>query len=129
MEGQLPDRPNPCFVYDYPPELAALARIEADSGGRARARRFELYWRGVELANGYNELVDGGELERRGVRENELRRRLGKPAMQLDPALQRAFRAPGGMPPASGAALGLDRLFLLLRGLERFSELGLGDRA
>lgn len=129
IERELPDGDSPCFVYDYPPELAALARIEADAAGRPRARRFEIYWRGLELANGYNELTDAGELEARFARENELRRALGKPEMRPDPQLLAALRKPPGMPAASGAALGLDRLFLALCGAPDFNASGLGDRA
>jgi hypothetical protein len=49
------------FVVDYPPSQAALARLRLDAEGQTVASRFELYHRGVELANGYHELLDADE--------------------------------------------------------------------
>lgn len=116
VEAQLPD--GPCFLYDYPPELAALARIEA-----GRARRFELYWGRLELANGYNELTDRQELDDRLQAENALRRASGKEEMAADPRLFAAFDR--GLPPCSGVSIGLDRLFLALLGETDLGQLGL----
>ena len=99
----------PDFVYDYPPELAALSVIES-----GRARRFEVYWQGQELANGYNELRDPVEQAARFAKENQLRESLAKPHMPADPQFLSALRS--GLPQCSGIALGLDRLFMVLRG-------------
>ncbi len=101
------DGPDPIFVCDYPAPLAALARVEGD-----RARRFELYWRKLELANGYYELTDLAEHRRRFARENERRCELGKAQMEADPRLLAALER--GLPESSGVALGLDRLLLSL---------------
>ena len=103
----------PVFVYNYPPELAALSRVEDGV-----ARRFEIYWHGVELANGYFELTDPAEQRARFARENDLRRSLNKEPMPID---EQFLEAISGMPPASGVALGLDRLFMVLRGETDFS--------
>lgn len=112
------DFADPVFVYDYPAPLAALARVE---GGCAR--RFELYWRRLELANGYYELTDPAEHAARFVSENRLRRSLGKAEMTPDPRLVAALDR--GLPESSGVALGLDRLLLSLLDEPSLPELGL----
>lgn len=100
------------FVTDYPPTQAALARVRpADP---PVAERFELYIRGVELSNGYHELTDPREQERRFREANVRRVGAGKPALPLDEAFLEALRA--GMPSSAGVALGLDRLILLATG-------------
>lgn len=112
------DFADPIFVYDYPAPLAALARVE---GGRAR--RFELYWRRLELANGYYELTDPAEHAARFAHENQLRRSLGKVEMTPDPRLLAALDR--GLPESSGVALGLDRLLLSLLDERSLPTLGL----
>ena len=102
-------RTAPAFVYDYPPELAALSVIE-----EGRARRFELFWKGQELANGYFELCNPEEQVARFAQENALRQQLGKPFMPADPQFVAALER--GLPPCSGIALGLDRLLMVLLG-------------
>ncbi|MCR9142039.1 MAG: EF-P lysine aminoacylase EpmA [bacterium] len=109
---------GPEFVYDYPPALAALSRVED-----GRARRFEIYWRRVELANGYFELSDGIEQRRRFDLDNRNRRQAGKPEMQPDPKFLAALDR--GLPECSGIALGLDRLFMLLRDAESLAEVSM----
>ena len=109
-------RGGPEFLYDYPPELAALAAIE-----NGRARRFELYWEGTELANGYYELRSPEEQRKRFERENELRLALGKPRMEIDEQLLQALER--GLPPVSGIALGLDRVLMLLLGETSLEEI------
>ena len=74
------------------------------------ARRFELYLDGVEIANGYLELLDGNELERRFARDNVRREALGLPSVPVDGHLIAAQRA--GLPRCSGVALGVDRLLM-----------------
>lgn len=102
-----------CFVIDYPASQAALARVRR--GPPDVAERFELYWRGVELANGYHELLDAREQARRFDRDNACRRRAGQPEMPVDRHLLAALQA--GMPACAGVALGLDRLLMLKLGL------------
>ena len=95
------------FVRDYPPSQAALARIRP--GTPPVAERFELYFRGMELANGFWELTDAEEQRRRFQAELEKRRAAGRTTPPLDEAFLAALPA---MPEASGVALGLDRLLL-----------------
>lgn len=106
----------PCFVYDYPPSQAALARI----GPNGLARRFELYWQGVELANGFDELVDATEQARRFAADLAQRRAQGRAEPPVDQRLLAALSA--GMPAASGVALGVDRLCALLQGQPQLSK-------
>ena len=107
------------FVRGYPPDQAALS-VVAREGGVEVAQRFELYVRGVELCNGYRELTDAGEQRARFERDNQYRRRQGKPEMRPDPGLLAALEA--GLPPCSGVALGLDRLLMLQTGVASLDE-------
>lgn len=98
------------FVTDYPACQAALSEIVDNRYGEAVARRFELYLDGVEIANGYLELRDSNELERRFAQDNLSREALGLPAVPADEYLLAAQRA--GLPACSGVALGVDRLLM-----------------
>jgi len=104
---------GPVFVYDYPASQAALAQVR--QGEPPLAERFELYWRGVELANGYQELLDGDGLALRMDDELQIRQTLKQPSIPRDERLLAAQRA--GLPPCAGVALGVDRLFMLQQGL------------
>lgn len=97
------------FVHDYPPDQAALARVRA--GDIPVAERFELYFNGVELANGFHELTDAGEQRQRFEAENLQRKELGLDTLPLDEYFLQALDA--GLPDCSGVALGFDRLAML----------------
>ena len=105
---------RPVFVTDWPADRAALARLRPDAGGRVVAARFELYACGVELCNGYHELLDASEQRGRIEAENATREALGKAPHPLDELFLAALER--GLPDCAGNALGLDRLFLLLQG-------------
>jgi len=102
------------FLYDYPAEVAAMARLK-DADPRL-CERFELYLRGVEIANGYAELADPVEQEARFARENARREAMGKRPYPMDGGFLNALRK--GLPPCSGIALGVDRLLACLLGLD-----------
>lgn len=102
------------FVHEFPPEQAALARLRTDAGGASVAARFELVVDGVELANGYHELVDAGEQRRRFEVDRARRRQRGQELPRIDERLLAAMAA--GLPNCSGVALGLDRVLLLQLG-------------
>lgn len=102
-----------CFVRDYPATQAALARVRERDGHRV-GERFELYVDGLELANGYRELVDAREQHRRFLEDNRRRREVDLPERPLDEALLAALEA--GLPDCSGVALGVDRLLMCLTG-------------
>ncbi len=102
-----------CFVYDYPASQAALSRVVQANDVNV-GQRFELYLDGMELANGYCELTDATEQERRFVADNEKRREMGLGERPLDTHLLAAMEH--GLPQCSGVALGIDRLLMLLVG-------------
>ncbi|TDP00509.1 EF-P lysine aminoacylase EpmA [Marinomonas balearica] len=102
----------PCFVYEYPESQAALAKKYKDQDGNAVSARFELYWRGMELANGYNELTNAAEQEFRIDQDMDERERNKQPERTVDKRLVSALHS--GMPDCAGVALGVDRLLMLL---------------
>jgi elongation factor P--(R)-beta-lysine ligase len=102
-------RARPTVVTHYPATQAALARPDADDS--RLAERFELFYGGLELANGYHELLDAEELERRQRLVTEQRRAAGKPELPTPTRLATAMRE--SMPPSAGCALGFDRLVML----------------
>lgn len=110
--------PGLVFLYDYPASQAALARLKP--GEPAVAERFELYWDGLELANGFHELGDAAEQRARFEADNRQRAALGLPAVPLDERLLAALEQ--GLPDCSGVALGLDRLLMRLAGLSRIDQ-------
>ena len=105
---------QPEFIYHYPATQAALARTTSSSDGFAVAERFELYYRGVELANGYRELTDAAEQRRRFENVNAGRIADGRPALPIPESLLRALDK--GIPDCTGVALGFDRLAMLAIG-------------
>ncbi|REG84977.1 EF-P lysine aminoacylase EpmA [Marinomonas pollencensis] len=102
----------PCFIHDYPVTQAALAKVYQDQKGQSVAARFELYWQGMELANGYYELTDAQEQQRRFNQDKQARQALGLAQRQFDERLISALNA--GLPDCAGVALGVDRLLMLL---------------
>ena len=110
---------KPVFITRYPASQAALARVSTEHG-HAVAHRFELYFRGVELCNGYWELTDADEQRQRFRSDNDQRKRSGKPAMAVDESFMAALDA--GLPDCSGVALGLDRLLMLKLGAASIEE-------
>jgi lysyl-tRNA synthetase class 2 len=118
VEPQL-GRGRPTLLYDYPPDQAALARVRGEGEG-AVAERFEAYVEGVELANGYHELLDPVEQRRRFESDLERRAEAGLPAVPVDERLLAALAA--GLPPCAGVALGVDRLVMLAVGASSLEE-------
>jgi elongation factor P--(R)-beta-lysine ligase len=97
------------FIYDYPASQAALARLNPDDP--RTALRFELYCRGVELANGFEELASAPEQRARFEQDNQERQRRGLPVYAIDDRLLAALES--GLPPCAGVALGFDRTLML----------------
>lgn len=100
------------FLYDYPASQCALAKIENDAEQVAVAKRFELFFAEVELANGFFELTDADEQLRRFQQENQRRQHAGKEVSPVDENFIAALAH--GMPECSGVAVGLDRLLMVL---------------
>ena len=107
-------------VVDYPASQAALARRHRDRHGDWVASRFELYLNGVELANGYDELIDPAEQRARFEADNAERREVGFNEVDVDTRLVAALEH--GLPEGSGVALGIDRLIQLALGKPRLSD-------
>jgi lysyl-tRNA synthetase class 2 len=106
------------FVHSYPLSQAALARI--DPGRPPTAARFELYLEGVELANGFDELSEAEEQQRRFRHDLDVRAGQGQPPLPLDERLLGALR--DGLPRCCGVALGLDRLLMSALGASHIDE-------
>lgn len=104
------------FLYDYPPECAALAKIVDGV-----AKRFEIYWDGLELANAFYELSDEKEQRKRFSEEQELRGKLGKEVFPMDESFLKSLE--NGFPDCAGISIGMDRLLLKLSGKHGLSEI------
>jgi lysyl-tRNA synthetase class 2 len=115
-----PSFPDALLVHDFPQCQAALARIAKDEAGINVARRFEVYVGGLELANGYLELLDAAELRTRFEEDNRERLMLGREQMPIDEMLLAAMEA--GLPDCSGVALGVDRLLMLATGAQSIRD-------
>lgn len=111
------DSKQPFFLEKYPPSQAALARLTPDGWGE----RFELYWKGYEIANAFHELNDPEIQTQRFQDDLGHKKSLGKEIPPLDQDFLQALRS--GMPPSSGVALGLERLFMALHGVTQISQL------
>jgi lysyl-tRNA synthetase class 2 len=110
---------KPVVLMDYPEPAAALARCRGEGNGRV-AERWELYLGGLELANAFSELTDPAEQRRRFEQCAHDRERLGKAVYPMDEAFLDALAS--GLPPCGGAALGVDRLVMLLTGSSNIAD-------
>ncbi|MEZ8196231.1 elongation factor P--(R)-beta-lysine ligase [Vibrio cortegadensis] len=99
----------PAIVYDFPASQAALARINKQDP--RVADRFEVYFKGIELANGFHELDDAKEQLARFEADNQKRVEMGLSPQPIDHHLIAALEA--GLPACAGVALGIDRLIML----------------
>ena len=106
IEPGLVSEDRPVAVYDFPETQAALAQIY-----EGKAARFEIYYCGVELANGFYELTDRSLQQKRFEIDSANRQEQGLPEMGSDPFFLAALSA--GLPACSGVALGVDRLLAL----------------
>lgn len=113
---------TPEILLDYPASHAALAATKVRADGVEVADRFELYWRGIELANGYHELTDAVALRERLEAVNRQRTADGRSALPLPERLLAAMERPG-LPPCTGCALGFDRLAMLACGAESIDDM------
>ena len=84
------------------------------------AKRFELFCEGMEIANGYYELIDADEQRGRFESDVEKRKKLNLPVYIPDEKLLAALDA--GIPQSAGVAIGVDRLLMLLLGSSNISD-------
>lgn len=107
------------FIHEYPASQCAYAELSNENV--EVAERFELFYRGVELANGYQELTDAKEQQRRLEAQNQKRLQQGKSPVCLDQNLVAALEQ--GLPWCSGVALGIDRLITLARNVKNIEDI------
>lgn len=119
VEPQL-GRERPEILYDYPASQAALAKTALRDSGIEVAERFELFWQGVELANGYHELTDAAELRQRLEQVNCRRLADSRDVLPMPESLLQAMKQ--GLPNCAGCALGFDRLVMLACGANSIHE-------
>lgn len=108
---------KPCFIYNFPASQAALAKLSATDP--RVAERFEVYFKGAELANGFNELSAAKEQRVRFESDNEKRRASGRYKTHRRKLLN-ALEV--GLPLCAGVALGVDRLLMLKTGANHINE-------
>ena len=99
-----------CVLAYYPASQASLAQTQRH-GDEEVGERFEVYYRGMELANGYHELADPIEQRRRFEEANVQRKQLGKDTLPIDEHFLAALTK--GLPDCCGVAVGFDRLMML----------------
>ncbi|WP_320837123.1 EF-P lysine aminoacylase EpmA [Zhongshania sp.] len=107
------------IVCDFPEAQAALAKIAVNGEGQRVARRFEAFYAGMELANGYDELRDAGELVRRIGDDH---RRRGLSGQNLPPIDRYLLKAMPWLPECTGVAIGFDRLVMIACKAERIDQ-------
>ncbi|NVC95972.1 elongation factor P--(R)-beta-lysine ligase [Vibrio natriegens] len=108
----------PAFVYDFPASQAALAKINPQDS--RVADRFEVYFKGIELANGFHELDNPKEQLARFEQDNAKRLEMGLKPQPIDYHLIAALEA--GLPDCAGVALGVDRLIMLALGCDHIDQ-------
>ncbi|GAA0854162.1 elongation factor P--(R)-beta-lysine ligase [Aliiglaciecola litoralis] len=117
IEPQL-SQERPVALVNFPASQAALAKLEPEDP--RIARRFEVYYKGIELANGYHELGDPQEQLTRFENDNLLRQSKGLPTITIDNLFIQAMHQ--GLPDCAGVALGFDRLMMLKRQSSRIEQ-------
>lgn len=109
---------QPCFVYNFPKSQASLAKL-CPIDNRV-AQRFECYYQGVELVNGFNELTDSKAQFQRFQDDNNKRKASGLQQKNIDLNFISALSY--GLPQCSGVALGIDRLVMLALQAEHIEQ-------
>ena len=118
IEPAIADMREGVFLFDYPKEAASLARVSG-GGKDAHAERWEFYFGGMELANAFSELCDPDEQAARFREAAEERQALGEAGYPLDAEFLGSLGMIGS---AAGAALGFDRIVMLLTGEKNISS-------
>ncbi len=108
----------PQFIFDFPIAQASLAKRSIDD--TRVAQRFECYFKGIELVNGFNELTDANEQLARFEEDNAKRAAQGLPVKPIDKNFIDALK--NGLPECSGVALGIDRLIMLALDIKNINE-------
>ncbi|MGP1956357.1 MAG: elongation factor P--(R)-beta-lysine ligase [Arsenophonus sp. NC-PE1-MAG3] len=109
---------KPTVIYHFPASQASLAKISKED--YRVAERFEVYFKGIELANGFRELTDAEEQRNRFEHDNQTRKKMGLPEQPIDEYLLAALDKI--IPDCSGVALGIDRLVMFILKAEKISD-------
>jgi lysyl-tRNA synthetase class 2 len=100
---------KPLFVYHFPLEQASLSAVNKEDN--RVSERFEIFFKGIELGNGFYELTDYFEQKNRFIKDNKKRCNMNFPEQKIDEHFLNAMK--NGLPPCSGVAIGLDRLIMI----------------
>jgi len=117
IEGAI-EKDAPYFIKDWPKLISTMAKEKASDP--AKVERFELYINGLEIANGYTELLDPATQRKRFLEDNEERIRLGKDMFDIDEEFLQALSKLSGT--FAGVSVGVDRLLMALLGLDRIDD-------
>jgi lysyl-tRNA synthetase class 2 len=117
-EKVIPNLKNPTFVMDYPAVYSPLSKIKFDCP--EIAERFELYMNGMEIGNAYSELNDPELQKTRFVQQMEAKKKGDNEVMPYDEDF--IFALEQGLPPTGGLGIGIDRLVMVLTGVESIRE-------
>lgn len=111
---------RPVFLYDFPQTQAALAKVRHEETPPV-ASRFEVYFKGMELANGFHELQNAAEQRKRFEKNLDYREKNNIDPVPLDERFLAALES--GLPDCSGVALGVDRLVMLALGVKSIRDI------
>jgi lysyl-tRNA synthetase class 2 len=117
IEGAI-GKDEPCFIVDWPALISTMAKQKDNSP--AKVERFELYMKGMEIANGYTELLDPTAQRNRFLKDNEERRRLNKNTFNIDEKFLDALSMLSGS--YAGVSIGVDRLLMVLLNKDRIDD-------
>jgi lysyl-tRNA synthetase class 2 len=106
-------------ITHFPATQAALAQTKMVKDEEV-SERFEVFYKGLELANGYHELTEPGEQHKRLIEANSIREKLGKDSLPVDENFLEALKK--GLPDCCGVAVGFDRLMMLRHSKEDIAE-------
>lgn len=109
---------KPLFIYHFPVSQASLAAV--NSKDPRMSERFEIFFKGIELGNGFYELTDYHEQKKRFLIDNKKRASMNLPKRKLDNFFLNALSF--GLPTCSGVAIGLDRLIMLILNKKNINE-------
>ncbi|MFV9925421.1 MAG: EF-P lysine aminoacylase EpmA [Francisella endosymbiont of Hyalomma scupense] len=124
IEKNLNQQNTVYFIYDYTVHQSALARRVNDKNNQLVATRFEVFYNGIELANGYYELIDKKEQLKRFENDLAIRKQQQKALLDIDTKLLECLE---NIPECSGVALGFDRLLMSLEGISDIKNLSILD--
>lgn len=110
------------FIYDYTIHQSALAKKLIDKNNQQVAARFEVFYDGIELANGYYELINKKEQSKRFEKDLAIRKDQNKPVLDVDVKLLECLE---NIPECSGVALGFDRLLMSLENIQNIKDLSI----